>query len=72
MIRDRLARIAKEFKRDRLQHAREIADRDLKEMELEERMRYLQSKTQRQARTIRSMEAKLVNRGQKPYEETHG
>lgn len=62
-------RLEKDYRRLRLEGAGERADFDLRLFRQEESLRYLQSKTARQARIIRQLEERLLKQNQNPYEE---
>lgn len=59
--------LGQRFKQVYAEHAQQIAEWEIRDIQLTESMKWLQRKTRKQAAVIRRLEEKLRNLGEQPY-----
>lgn len=64
-----LSEVGWRFKRIHADHALEKAEWQLREIQLEESMKYMQQKTKKQTAALRKLEQRILKLGRRPYEE---
>lgn len=67
-VTSQLSEVGQRFKRLRADHALEKAQWELKEIRLEESMKYMQQKTKKQTSALRKLEERILKLGRRPYE----